>query len=71
MADLLRSRLNIEVEIERGGFGEFTVTAGDQVVKRRTSIALPRDEEILEAVRAHLSGSSQQDSDTIENRPSH
>lgn len=54
MADLLRNQLDVEVGLESGGFGEFTVLAGDQVLRRRTGIALPSDESILEAVRSHL-----------------
>jgi hypothetical protein len=60
VADLLRNQLNVEVGLESGGFGEFTVLAGEQVLKRRTSIALPSDEEILEAVRSHLTAGGTQ-----------
>lgn len=54
MASLIRDQLEVAVNIEPGGFGEFTVLAEEQVVVRRTKIALPKDEEVLAAVRSHL-----------------
>ena len=54
VAEMLRQKLGVEVGLEHGGFGEFSVVAGGQVVARRTTIALPKDEDILEAVRAYL-----------------
>lgn len=54
VAELLRRHLGVEVGLEHGGFGEFSVVAGGEVVTRRTKIALPKDDDILEAVRSHL-----------------
>ena len=54
VADMLQQNLGVEVGLEHGGFGEFSVMADGQAVTRRTTIALPKDEDILEAVRSHL-----------------
>lgn len=54
VAALIRERLGVEVEIERGGFGEFSVQDAGRDIFRRKTIALPADETILEAVREHL-----------------
>lgn len=54
VAALIRERFGVEVELEHGGFGEFSVQDAGEDVFRRTTIALPADETILEAVRAHL-----------------
>jgi hypothetical protein len=54
VANLIRDQLGVAVNIERGGFGEFTVLAEEQVVIKRTTITLPKDEEVLAAVRSHL-----------------
>lgn len=63
VADLLRRELDVEVEVdvERGGIGEFTVLVEDHVVSRRTTIVLQKDEQILESVRAHLERSAVRD----------
>ena len=55
VAGLIKRELAIETRIERGGFGEFTILADDEVVLRRTTIALPADGLVLETVRSHLS----------------
>ena len=54
VAALIREQLGVEVEIERGGFGEFSVQDAGRDIIRRTTVMLPADETILEAVRAHL-----------------
>ena len=54
VAALIRERFGVEVEIERGGFGEFSVIDAGADIIRRKSIALPADDVILEAVRSHL-----------------
>jgi len=54
VAGLLERELGVDTRIERGGFGEFTILAGDEVVLRRTTIMLPRDDLALELVRSHL-----------------
>jgi hypothetical protein len=42
------------VEVERGGFGEFSVQESGEDIIRRTTVMLPADDVILEAVRSHL-----------------
>ena len=71
VAGLLRERLSVEVEIESGSFGEFSVLVGEHTVSRRTSILLPSEDEILNAVGSHLNGARgrQEDADKV-NRPS-
>lgn len=56
IAGLLRERLNVDTRIESGGFSEFSVLVDDQVVCRRTSILLPSEADILDAVSSHLNG---------------
>jgi selT/selW/selH-like putative selenoprotein len=54
LAEFLREHLPVEVQIESGGFGEFSVLLDDQIVLKRTSLALPSEQEFLNAVRATL-----------------
>ena len=58
VAALIREHLGVEVEIEHGGFGEFSVLDSGEDIWRRTTIALPSDETILEAVGSHLKRSA-------------
>lgn len=59
MAGLLREKLNVEVAIEPGHFGEFSVYAGEQIIKQRKLPFLPSDAEIIESVENYLTGSSE------------
>ncbi len=54
VAELLEKELGVETAIERGGFGEFTVLVGSDVVAKRTTITLPRDKVVLDLVRSHM-----------------
>lgn len=54
VAALIREQFGVEVDIERGGFGEFSVLDAGEDVFRRDTIMLPADETILAAVREHL-----------------
>ena len=58
MAGLLREKLNVDVAIEPGHFGEFSVYAGEQVLTQRKLPFLPSDDEILESVKNYLNGSA-------------
>ena len=58
MAGLLREKLNVEVTIQPGHFGEFSVYAGEQILKQRKLPFLPSDAEIIESVKNYLNGSS-------------
>jgi hypothetical protein len=54
LAEFLREHLPVDVQIESGGFGEFSVLLDDQIVIKRTSLALPGEQEFLNALRATL-----------------
>ena len=54
VAGVLQRELGVETRIERGGFGEFTILVGDKIVMKRTTIMLPPDQLVLEAVRSRL-----------------
>lgn len=56
VAARLTDELGIETKIQPGGFGEFTVLIDNRVVLKRTSVSLPQDEVVIDAVRSHLNG---------------
>ena len=56
VAARLTNELGIETKIQPGGFGEFTVLLDDKVVLKRTSLTVPQDEVVIDAVRSHLNG---------------
>jgi hypothetical protein len=58
VASLLREQLNVDVALEPGSFGEFSVLAGEEVLTKRNLPFLPDEEEILESVRGYLNRSS-------------
>ena len=56
MADLLKNELGIEVELQQGNPGEFTVLVNDEVIAKKGFLMLPSDQKIITAVRQALDG---------------
>lgn len=54
MAALLKQEFQIEADLETGRFGEFAIPIGDRIVAQRTGLGLPKDTDVVEAVRAHF-----------------
>ena len=56
MADLLKSELGIEAELQQGRPGEFTVLVNDEVIAKKGFLTLPSDQKIIDAVKQALNG---------------
>ena len=56
MADLLKSELGIEAELQQGRPGEFTVLVNNEVVAKKGFLMLPSDQKIIDAVKQALNG---------------
>ena len=56
MADLLKTELGIEAELQQGKPGEFTVLVNDEVIAKKGFLMLPSDQKIITAVRQALDG---------------
>ncbi|MCJ7807534.1 MAG: hypothetical protein MUP73_02280 [Dehalococcoidia bacterium] len=56
MADLLKTELGIEAELQQGKPGEFTVLVNDEVIAKKGFLMLPSDQKIIAAVRQALDG---------------
>ena len=56
MADLLKTELGIEAELQQGKPGEFTVLVNDEVIAKKGFLMLPSDQKIITAVRQALEG---------------
>jgi len=52
VADFIKKKLSIEVELKEGRLGEFTVLVNDKVVARKWLFRFPPDDKVLLAVRA-------------------
>ena len=56
MADLLKSELGIEAELQQGRPGEFTVLVNNEVIAKKGFLMLPSDQKIIDAVKQALNG---------------
>jgi hypothetical protein len=56
VADLLKTELGIEAELQQGKPGEFTVLVNDEVIAKKGFLMLPSDQKIISAVRQALDG---------------
>ena len=56
MTELLKNELGIEVELNQGKPGEFTVLVNDEVIAKKGFLMLPSDQKIITAVRQALDG---------------
>jgi selenoprotein W-related protein len=52
--DVLRERLGVEAQLERGHGGVFEVSVNGRVVSRKGPMGFPMPDEIVEAVRTAL-----------------
>jgi hypothetical protein len=58
VADLLKTELGIEAELQQGKPGEFTVLVNDEVIAKKGFLMLPSDQKIIATVRQALDGSA-------------
>ena len=58
MAELLKTELGIEAELQQGKPGEFTVLVNDEVIAKKGFLMLPSDQKVITAVRQALDGSA-------------
>lgn len=56
MADLLKTELGIEAELQQGKPGEFTVLVNNEVIAKKGFLMLPSDQKIIDAVKQALNG---------------
>ena len=56
MAELLKTDLGREVELQEGKPGEFTVLVNDEVIAKKGFLMLPSDQKVITAVRQALNG---------------
>ena len=56
MADLLKTELGIEAELQQGKPGEFTVLVNNEVIAKKGFFMLPSDQKIIDAVKQALNG---------------
>ena len=56
MAELIKTELEIEVELQEGKPGEFTVLVNDEVIAKKGFLMLPSDQKVITAVRQALNG---------------
>ncbi len=56
MAELLKTELGIEAELQQGKPGEFTVLVNDEVIAKKGFLMLPSDQKVITAVRQALDG---------------
>jgi hypothetical protein len=56
VADLLKTELGIEVELQQGRPGEFTVLVNDEVIAKKGFLMLPSDQKIIDAIKQALNG---------------
>jgi hypothetical protein len=54
VAELLKRELNVQTELVRGDSGEFTVWVKGECVAKKSWLAFPSEEKVLEAVRQAL-----------------
>ena len=56
MAELLKTELGMEAELQQGKPGEFTVLVNDEVIAKKGFLMLPSDQKVIAAVRQALDG---------------
>jgi hypothetical protein len=56
VADLLKTELGIEAELQQGRPGEFTVLVNGEVIAKKGFLMLPSDQKIIDAVKQALDG---------------
>jgi hypothetical protein len=56
VAELLKTELGIEAELQQGKPGEFTVLVNDEVIAKKGFLMLPSDQKIITAVGQALDG---------------
>jgi len=56
VADLLKTELGIEAELQQGKPGEFTVLVNNEVIAKKGFLMLPSDQKVITAVRQALNG---------------
>jgi hypothetical protein len=54
VADLLKTELGIEAELQQGKPGEFTVLVNAEVIAKKGFLMLPSDQKIIDAVKQAL-----------------
>ncbi len=54
MAEMIKTELGIEAELQEGDRGEFTVRVDDKVVAKKGWLRFPQNEKVLAAIRQEL-----------------